>query len=312
MKAYVNLSKRIATQRAHTATHLLHAALAERFPHTKQAGSLVDADYVRFDFVHDDLLTVEQLADISDQVNDRIAQALPVKILQMSYDEAIAQWAKAFFEDSYGDQVRVVCVGSAPWYVSQELCGGTHVSRTSDIGGIVVTDHGSVASWVKRIAAYVGNKVASYAQDLIQKQETYAEILQVQENHIEAKLEKHLKEYKVLQEKVEQLATHLISYITQSWNLAATASSGSEGSWTSDRVYKNLDVYEELNVLSWKTRVSHVRSALPDDVSVCIYSRSGNFACIGPGAKQYVREKWWRGGWSDTFVQGKDKAVLEH
>jgi len=96
--------------RAHTATHLLHAQLAAIFPQTKQAGSLVDEDYLRFDFYADTALTDQQITDIENHVNTHIAQALPVTIEEMSYNQAIEAGAKAFFEDKYGDTVRVVMI----------------------------------------------------------------------------------------------------------------------------------------------------------------------------------------------------------
>lgn len=125
----VDSIQRYAKMRAHTATHLLHAQLAAIFPQTKQAGSLVDEDYLRFDFYADTALTEEQIDRIEQNINTQITQALPVDIQEISYDAAIQAGAKAFFEDKYGDTVRVVSIGSqkqeasSQKLISIELCG---------------------------------------------------------------------------------------------------------------------------------------------------------------------------------------------
>lgn len=129
MQLSVDPIQRYAKMRAHSATHLLHAQLAAIFPQTKQAGSLVDEDYLRFDFYADTLLTDEQVATIETNIGDIIVQAHPVTIQEMSYDDAITAGAKAFFEDKYGDTVRVVSIGSqkqeasSQKLISIELCG---------------------------------------------------------------------------------------------------------------------------------------------------------------------------------------------
>jgi len=108
MKLVVDQDQRFAKMRAHTATHLLHAELAKIFPNTKQAGSLVDDDYLRFDFVADRLLGQSEVDKINKVINQIIYFSYPVKVDETSYKEAIKLGAKAFFEDKYGDEVRVV------------------------------------------------------------------------------------------------------------------------------------------------------------------------------------------------------------
>src|SRR3990167_9532395 len=112
MELKVDPIQRYAKMRAHTATHLLHAQLATIFPQTKQAGSLVDEDYLRFDFYADNLLTDEQITNIETNINTIIQQAMTVDIEEMSYKDATKSGAKAFFEDKYGDTVRVVTIKS--------------------------------------------------------------------------------------------------------------------------------------------------------------------------------------------------------
>lgn len=120
MKLVVDSKQRYAKMRAHTAAHLLHAELVKIFPATKQAGSFVDEDYLRFDFVADRPLTSEELQQVQVNVNALIYAALPVETTETSFDEAVAHGAKAFFEDKYGDTVRMVKVDQG---ISTELCG---------------------------------------------------------------------------------------------------------------------------------------------------------------------------------------------
>jgi alanyl-tRNA synthetase len=144
---------RDATRRHHTATHLLHAALRQVLGHhVKQAGSLVAPDRLRFDFVHFAALTREQLLEIEQIVNEQILKNTPVQTEVKATDEAIAAGAMALFGEKYGDKVRVV---SIPGF-SQELCGGTHVKATGDIGLFAVLAETGVAAGVRRVEAICG------------------------------------------------------------------------------------------------------------------------------------------------------------
>jgi alanyl-tRNA synthetase len=151
--AAVERDTRLATMRNHTATHLLHAALRERLgTHVRQAGSYVGPDKLRFDFTHGERLTDEELADVEARVNGWIASGLPVRALETSLDEAKALGAMALFGEKYGDWVRMVDVDG----VSRELCGGTHVHSTAEVGLFHVTTETSSASNVRRIEAVTG------------------------------------------------------------------------------------------------------------------------------------------------------------
>ncbi|MEI7478507.1 MAG: hypothetical protein WCJ81_08835 [bacterium] len=154
MKASVNIARKAAKQRAHTATHLLHAVLQGYFPQTKQAGSYVGEDELRFDFAAERLCTEQELTDITNKVQELIYQALPVFTQQLAYQEAINLGAKAFFADTYGEEVRMVTVGDSEEKISLELCGGNHVARTDAIGAFCIMQHEAVAAGVKRIVAY--------------------------------------------------------------------------------------------------------------------------------------------------------------
>ena len=151
--AVVPRERRHDTERHHTATHLLHAALRTVLgEHVHQAGSLVAPDRLRFDFTHHGPLTSAQLADIEQRVNAGIWTAAPVRIREEAYTDAVAQGAMALFGEKYGDVVRVVEIEG----LSVELCGGTHVRNTAEIGLLRVVSEGGVAAGVRRIEAVTG------------------------------------------------------------------------------------------------------------------------------------------------------------
>jgi len=157
VSAEVDVEKRDATRRNHTATHLMHAALREVLgTHVKQAGSVVAPNYLRFDFSHYQPLTAAEREEIERLVNYYILRNEPVQTDEMQIEEAMRSGAMALFGEKYGDRVRVLSIKGLEGIFSKELCGGTHVRATGDIGLFKITSDESIASGVRRIRAITG------------------------------------------------------------------------------------------------------------------------------------------------------------
>src|SRR3990172_5700631 len=166
----VNRGLRRGTARSHTATHMLQAALKQILGgHVKQAGSLVEPDRLRFDFIHFKPLTAEEIEDIEGLLNEKIRENVPVITDVMDIDNALKGGATALFGEKYSDEVRVVQVQD----FSKELCGGTHCKATGDIGVIKIISESGIASGVRRIEAYTGEASLKY---LNETEERFGEI----------------------------------------------------------------------------------------------------------------------------------------
>ncbi|WP_323017918.1 alanine--tRNA ligase [Castellaniella sp.] len=160
VQTQVDGQRRADTMRNHSATHLMHKALRQVLgDHVQQRGSLVDPDKTRFDFAHDAPMTPEQVAQVESIVNDEVLANQAVRTQHLSYDEAVAGGAMALFGEKYGDVVRVLDIG-----FSRELCGGTHVARTGDIGLFKITAEGGVAAGIRRVEAITGRNALSWVQ----------------------------------------------------------------------------------------------------------------------------------------------------
>ena len=176
--AHVDRAARHATACNHTATHLLHASLRRRLgDHVHQAGSYVGPDKLRFDFTHSSALTPEELRQIEDDVNRWILESHPVRALTTTLEEARRLGAMALFNEKYGDVVRMVEVGDGSF--SRELCGGTHVRTTSEIGLFRILAETSSAANVRRIEAITGPEVVNFARARDRELEKAAERLRV-------------------------------------------------------------------------------------------------------------------------------------
>jgi len=200
----VDAGVRDATRRNHTATHLLHAALREVLgPHVKQAGSLVAPDRLRFDFVHFQPVTRDEVDRIERIVNEQVCRNTTVTTEVRSTEEAIEAGAMALFGEKYGDKVRVV---SVPGF-SMELCGGTHVAATGNIGFFVIVAEGGVAAGVRRIEAVTGSGAVAWAQHQRAALSSILEALHVSEPQAVESVEKLQAEVRRLAREVTQLKT---------------------------------------------------------------------------------------------------------
>ena len=199
VRAEINAPRRWDIMRNHTATHLLHQALREVLgEHARQAGSLVAPDRLRFDFVHLAALTPQQRDAVERGVNEQILADLPVRARWMSYAEATRLGAMALFGEKYGDRVRVISIDG----YSRELCGGTHLSRTGQMGLFKITSEGGVAAGVRRIEAVTGRG----AYDLVSK---HASILDALSKELNAEPEALPGRIKRLEDRVAELERQL-------------------------------------------------------------------------------------------------------
>ncbi len=218
LEARVDKQRRRQIADNHSATHLLHAALRRILGgHVQQKGSLVEADRLRFDFSHFDAVTPAQLAEIEALVNEQIRANLPVETRLMAQEDAIAAGAMALFGEKYGDTVRVLSMSD----FSVELCGGTHVSRTGDIGLLKIVSEGGVAAGVRRIEAVAGEAALRYIGETEKSLQRIAALLKADIGIVEAKVQALLERARGLEKEVEQLKARLAS--SQGGDLAAQA-----------------------------------------------------------------------------------------
>ena len=205
--AKIDHNKRESTAANHTATHLLHAALRQVLgKHVAQKGSLVNTENLRFDFSHFEKVTDEQIAAIEKIVNQKIRESIEVKITEMKKDDAIALGAMALFGEKYGDYVRVVVIDPN---FSVELCGGTHVFNTGELGFFKIKAESAVAAGVRRIEAVSGKAAESYIQNMFAQFDLLKEAFKNPKDLVKA-AEAVLTENNNLKKQVESLETKQI------------------------------------------------------------------------------------------------------
>jgi alanyl-tRNA synthetase len=200
-----NLRQSIALN--HSATHLAHEALRQVLgDHVAQKGSLVDSEKLRFDFAHNQAVTAEQIRQVEQMVNREIMRNTEVSTQLMSMDQAKEQGAMALFGEKYGDEVRVLSMGGD---FSVELCGGTHVERTGDIGLIKITSESSVASGVRRIEAVTGQTALAYCEQTQDTVEEVADIAKVAKAKVTEKIRQVMEDNRRMQKEIDQLKQKL-------------------------------------------------------------------------------------------------------
>ncbi|MDI6600723.1 MAG: alanine--tRNA ligase [Thermoanaerobacteraceae bacterium] len=206
--AEVDKSLRMNTARNHTATHLLHKALREVLgEHVHQSGSLVTSEYLRFDFSHYQGLTYEQLEEIEKKVNEKIYEALPVAVEETTLEEAQKMGAMALFSEKYGDVVRLVKAGD----YSKELCGGTHLKNTSEVGIFKIVSEGAIGAGLRRIEAYTGPRAYAYLSEYKNIVSSIANFLKIRESDVENKVNEMVNLLKDKDREIEALKQKLMS-----------------------------------------------------------------------------------------------------
>jgi alanyl-tRNA synthetase len=205
--AKVDMARRAATMRNHSVTHLMHKALREVLgSHVQQKGSLVDADKTRFDFTQNQPVTEDQVREIEVRVNAEILQNQATQARVMDIESAKATGAMMLFGEKYGDSVRVLDIGS-----SRELCGGTHVQRTGDIGLFKIVSEGGVAAGIRRIEAVTGANALAYLQQLEATVNRAAGTLKSAPTELQGRITQVLDQVRTLEKEVAQLKGKLAS-----------------------------------------------------------------------------------------------------
>ncbi len=202
VQAQIDIERRNAVAVSHTATHLLHSGLREVLgTHVAQAGSLVEAGRLRFDFSHYESVSPEQLRDIEEFVNEKIRENDALSISEMPLDDAKAKGALAFFGDKYGDIVRVVQTGT----YSAELCGGTHVDATGALGFVKLMSENSIAAGVRRVEALTGTAAVATVQEDTALLTNVANLLKTPKAALPERIERLLQEQRDLEQQLQQL-----------------------------------------------------------------------------------------------------------
>ncbi len=316
--AVVDDNRRWDIMRNHTATHLLHRELRHILgEHVQQAGSLVAPDRLRFDFTHPTIVTQEELRAIEGLVNDAILANYPVQPEFHTYKEAVAAGAMALFGEKYGDQVRVIKIGDAEGLFSQELCGGTHVNYTGDIGFFHIVSEGSVAAGVRRIEAVTGRGAVRLAQERMSVLDATAAFLGCAPAEVDRKVLSLMGEFQALAKKVEKLQRELarqdfeqllgrvqdvkgVNVLSAQVDAANVATLREMGDWFRDRLGSGVIVLGA--VLSGKP--SFIAAVTPDLVEQGLHA--------GTLVKAVAQEVGGGGGGRPTMAQagGRDPSRM--
>lgn len=206
VSAIVDGINRMSIARNHSVTHLVHQALKDVIGnHVNQAGSLVLGDRMRFDFTHFEGVSKEQIDEIEDIVNAKILEGLDVEVVETTIEDARAQGAQALFDEKYGDTVRLVKIGE----YSKELCGGTHVDSSSQIGLFKILSESGIAAGVRRIEAVTGIEAYNYVKNIERTIEEVSKTLKTNRNDMLSKINSTLDENKTLEKEIEKLKSDM-------------------------------------------------------------------------------------------------------
>ncbi|MDR0617557.1 MAG: alanine--tRNA ligase [Endomicrobium sp.] len=317
----IDVQRRKQIERHHTATHILHKVLREAFgQHVAQAGSLVTSQYLRFDFTHFSQISNEDLIKIEKRVNSIIRANSQVCIESMDIDTARNCGAMALFGEKYGAIVRTVSIKDEVDNInySMELCGGTHINRTGDIGMFKIVSESSVASGVRRIEAVAGTAAENYILDEEKTIKRVSEILSFSKDDLVNKVQKQILDYKNLQEELNMLKDNMMSnklddYVSQVKKvnginfLSVMLYDVDVKSLrkVSDALKEKIKSVVLLIVSQYKDKFSFIVSVTPD------YVKDGINA--GSIAKTFALEVNGSGGGKPDFAQGglKDISKLD-
>ncbi len=269
LRAEVDAARRSATVLNHSATHLLHAALRRVLgDHVQQKGSMVAPDRLRFDFSHFQPVTASELHRIEDLVNAEVRRNEAADVRQMAYKEALDFGAMALFGEKYGEQVRVLKFGD----FSTELCGGTHVRRTGDIGLFKIVSEGGVAAGVRRIEALTGAAALAFVGEEEQRLAEVAQLLSAHGAEVVDKLRQLFDRQKKLERELESLKAKAASAATQ--DLAGEAQDVHGVKVVAARL-------DGLDAKALREAVDHIKQKLADCVVLLAASSSGKVSLIG-------------------------------
>jgi len=303
--ARVDEARRRDIMRNHTATHLLHKALRMVLgEHVKQSGSLVEADHLRFDFAHYKALTPDEIAEVEKIVNEAILKAAPVSTEVKPVEEAMKSGAMALFGEKYGDTVRVVSVGD----FSKELCGGTHVTNTAEIGSFLITDESAIASGVRRIEAVTGRVATELSRTNKQAMDEIGALLNVPGEGVVDAVRKMSSTMTELQKENKKLRTERFS--------GGAASVGAEEQIGAIKFYHHdFGETDQESVSGWADQYKSVSTAA---VAVAVGIMDGKRTFIASVSKaaidagidagklfgELVKELGGRGGGKTNFARG--------
>jgi len=284
VRAAVDTARRRSIERNHSATHLLHAALRRvAGSHVHQKGSLVDPTRLRFDVTHFSAFTPEELAQAQDLVRENVLANTPVEVSEMEKDEAIALGAMAFFGEKYGDRVRVVRIGD----FSIELCGGTHVARTGDIGPFALVSEGSVSAGVRRVEALTANGADELFRDQARLLDELSRTLRVAPDRLLERVTKLLDEIKTLRQ--------------QGAKVASSASAGSVEKVPIGDILFVSGLYDELDGKGLRDCFDALKSESERLIAALVSRRDGKAQVLVSVSPALTREGWKAG---DVFQAG--------
>lgn len=268
VRARIDVSRRDRIRQNHSATHLLHGALRSVLgTHVEQKGSLVNEEHLRFDFSHGEPITESQRVRIEQWIDQEIRANSPCVTREMSMDDAVAAGAMALFGEKYGDVVRVVQLGER----SVELCGGTHVRATGDLGGVKVLTEGGVAAGVRRIEAVSGEASLHYSQSLEHQLDAVAAVLKSPKSDVLPRVKQLQLRNRELARQVEQLQAKL------------AASAGSDLAGSAETIANSsvlLKVIDDADAKGLRTLMDQLRQKLDDSIIVLASEKDGKVSLI--------------------------------